>query len=147
MVDFLIAFGFMCLQNSGVVTRSIIATLCGIILIPTFWCIWRSWRNNQEPSNAEEPNRTTLTFEEDRVKSKEKGFTFMRDDSDTKSQPTIRPKRRSRTLSFMTNTLKVPFQKLRRDSSKKVVEDSEESESVVVVDEIEMRSSSSKSIV
>ena len=108
ILSFLIAFGFMCLQNSDVVTRSVIATLGGIILILIIWCIWASWRN-QEPSNADKPNkRTTLTFEEDHVKSKEKGFTFMRDDLETKSQPTMRP---NRTLLFMKTTLNIPFQK------------------------------------
>ena len=141
MVDFLIAFGFMCLQDSGIATRTIIATVCGIILILTFWCIWTSWRN-QESCSADIPGRTTLTFEEDRVKDKEKGFTFTRENSDIKSQPAKRPKLRSRTLSTMKTALKVPLQKLRRGSSKKVVEDSEES----IVDEIEMSSVSKSKI-
>lgn len=124
MVSFLIAFGFLCLQDTGVDSRSVIGTLGGIILILTIWCIWTSWRY-QEPSNAEKPKRTTLTFEEDRVKQKEKGFTFTRKvDSDTKSQPTKRPLRRFRTLSSLTTTLKHPFKKLRRDTSKREVDES-----------------------
>jgi hypothetical protein len=131
MVSFLIAFGFMCLQDTGVDTRSVIVILGGIILILTFWCIWTAWKN-QEPSNADEPKPTaTLTFEEDHVK-REKGFKFRREGSDTtKLEP--QPKlltRRSRTLSFMATTLKAPFEKLRRGRSKKVV---------LVEESIEMR--------
>ena len=111
MVSFVIAFGFLCLQDSGVDTRSVIATLCGIILILTFWCIWTSWRK-QAPSNADKPERTTLTFEEDHAKRKKKGFKFKREDSDTlsqvDSQPTERSKPRSMTLS-LTTVLKLPF--------------------------------------
>ena len=124
MVSFLIAFGFMCLQDSGIATRSVIAILCGMILILTFWSIWTSWRN-QEPSHADEPKRTTLTFEEDHVKQKEKGFKFRREESDTtETQRKRPPTRRSRTLSSLRTSLKVPFKKLRRDSSKKEVEES-----------------------
>lgn len=138
MVSFLIAFGFMCLQDSGIATRSVIAILCGIILILTFWSIWTSWKN-QEPSNADEPKRTTLTFEEDNAKRKKKGFKFRREDSDnTNPQPNRRPARRSRTLSTLATSLKVPFKKLRRDSSKKEVEES--------IDEMEMSSSSKSNI-
>ena len=88
MVSFLIAFGFMCLQDSDATTRSVIATLGGIILILIIWCIWALWRN-QEPYNADTPNnlkRTTLTFEEDRVKLKRKGFTFRRENSNITPQ-------------------------------------------------------------
>jgi hypothetical protein len=123
MVSFLIAFGFLCIQGSGVSTRSVIVILCGIILILTFWCIWTSWRN-PEPSNSKpnaKPKRTTLTFEEERVKQKEKGFTFTRKNSDTKSQPTGTklPDRSSTLSSSFTTAMK----KLRRDSSKKAVEE------------------------
>ena len=117
MVSFLIAFGFMCLQNSGVATRSVIATLCGTILILTFWCIWTSWKK-QESSYADKPKRTILTFEEDHVK-KEKGFKFTREDSDiTKSQPNKLQVLQSRTLSSLKAALKFPFKKLRRDKFK-----------------------------
>jgi len=119
MVSFLIAFGFLCLQDASIATRAVIAVLFGIILILTFWCIWTSWRRNQEPSNAEEPNRTTLTFEEDHAKQKEKGFRFKRVDSDTKSQLSKRA-----TLSSLTTTLELPFKKFRRDSSTEAVEES-----------------------
>jgi hypothetical protein len=128
MVSFLIAFGFMCLQDTGIDTRSVIVILGGIFLILTFWCIWTSWRN-PEPSNADEPKRTAiLTFEEDHVK-REKGFKFTREGSDTtKLEPEPEPElptRRSRTLSIMATTFfKAPIEKLRRDSSKKVVEES-----------------------
>jgi hypothetical protein len=134
MVSFLIAFGFTCLQDSGVASRSVIATLCGIILILTFWCIWTSWRN-QEVS-AEEPKRTILTFEEDHAMRKEKGFKFTREDSETtepqptEPHPTKRPVFRSKTLSSVTTALKVPFTKLRRDSSMKAVDESMEMESI-----------------
>jgi len=114
MVSFLIAFGFMCIQDSGVATRSVIYTLCGIILILTIWCIWTSWAN-QELSNGEEPKRTILTFEEDHAKRKEKGFTFRREDLDTSKLQPERPPRRSRTLSTLTSALRVPFRKLRCD--------------------------------
>ena len=138
MVSFLMAFGFMCLQDSDVATRSVIATLLGIILILIFWCIWTSWRK-QEPSKSDKPERTTLTFEEEHAKRKTKGFTFKRlgEDSDTtKTQPTKRPKR-SRTLSsFKTSLKKVPFNKLRCDSSKKAVEE--------IIDESEKEKPSSK---
>jgi len=117
MVSFLIAFGFLCLQDTGIAPRSVIVILCGIIFILTSWCIWTSWRN-QEPSNADEPKRTTLTFEEDHAKRREKGFKFKRDDSDTTTTPQAR--RRSKTLGSLKTTLKVPLDKLRRNSSKKV---------------------------
>ena len=111
MVDFSIAFGFMCLQDSGVATRSIIATVCGIILILTFWCIWTSWRNQKSSSKVDKPKQMTLTFEEDCVKYKEKGFTFTREkNSDINSQPTKLPKLRSRNTSTMkTDFKKIPF--------------------------------------
>ena len=79
VVFFLIAFGFMCLQNSGVAARSVIVTVCGIILILAFWCIWTS-RRKREPSNADGPKRTTLNFEEELAKRKKKGFIFKRQD-------------------------------------------------------------------
>jgi len=133
MVSFLMAFAFMCLQDSGVATRSVILTLCGIILILIVWCIWTSWKK-QESSNADKPKRTTLTFEEDHAKRKQKSFEFTRDDSDTKPQPTKRPaRRRSMTLSSLTTTLTVPLKKFRRNSSKNTV--------VEPVDETEKSSS------
>lgn len=133
MVSFLIAFAFLCLQDSDVATRSVFAILCGIIMILTLWCIWTSWRN-QESSNADKPKRTTLTFEEDRVKRKEKGFTFERMeslDSDSKSQleeqPTKTEKKRpaARRSTTLSTALKLPFQKFgRSDSSKTEVDES-----------------------
>ena len=100
IVSFLIAFGFMCLQDSGVATRSVIAILWGTILILTFWCIWTLW-SKQEPSCADKPKRRILTFEEDHVR-KEKGFKFTREESDiTKSQLNKRQVLRSRTLSSL----------------------------------------------
>ena len=129
MVSFLIAFGFTCLQDSGVATRSVIATLCGIILILTFWCIWTSWKS-QDPSDAEKPKRTILTFEEGHAK--QKGFKFRRADSDTtESQPTKRP-----SLESLKTTLKAPFKKFRRGNSKKAVEEP--------IEDIEMHSLKSK---
>ena len=119
MVSFLIAFGFMCLQDAGIASRSVVAILCGIILILTSWCIWTSWKN-QESSNADEPKSTTLAFEEDHAKQKEKGFRFKRDDSDTKSQHTSK----CRTLSTLSTTLELPFKKFRCDSSKNTVGES-----------------------
>ena len=119
MVSFLIAFGFTCLQDSGVATRSVIATLCGIILILTVWCIWTSWKS-QDPSDAEKPKRTILTFEEGHAK--QKGFKFRRADSDdsdtTKSKPTKLP-----SLESLKTTLKAPFKKFRRGNSKKAAEE------------------------
>ena len=127
MMSFLMAFGFMCLQNSGVPTLSIIGTLCGVILILTVWCIWTSWRK-QEPSNADKPKRTTLTFEEDHAKQKSKGFEFTRDDchdSDTKPKTIKRLALRSVTKwSSWTTTLKLPLEKFRRGTSKIAVEES-----------------------
>ena len=109
MVYFLIAFGLMCLQDSGVASRAVIATLFGIFSILTFWCICTPWRK-QVPSYADKPQRTILTFEEDSAKRKEKGFKFTREDSDTtKSQPT--------KLPALRTTFKAPFKKLRRDNS------------------------------
>jgi hypothetical protein len=123
MVSFLMAFGFTCLQNSGVATRSVIAALCGIIFILTFWCIWTSWRN-QEASDVSEPKRTILTFEEDHAKRKGKGFKFTREDLDTtKSPPTKRPVTTTPS-PVLDDRLKVPFTKLRRHSSKKADEES-----------------------
>lgn len=119
MVSFLIAFGFTCLQDSGIASRSVVATLCGIILILTFWSIWTSWRN-QEPSDADQPKRTILTFEEERAKRKEKGFNFKfkKDDlDDTKSQPT------KRVLRSLKKAFKAPVKKLSRDKSKKAAEE------------------------
>ena len=105
IVSLLIAFGFMCLQDSGVATLSVVGTLWGIMLILTFWCIWTSWtRRYDEPREADQPKRTILTFEEDHTKRKEKGFKFKREDSETKPQPTGRPKRR------------LPFKKFRHDN-------------------------------
>ena len=133
MVSFLMAFGFMSLQNSDFITCSVIGALCGVILILTVWCIWTSWRK-QESSEADKPKRTslTLTFEEDHAKIKQKGFEFMRsvsEDLDTsKQQPTERSA--SRSMSF-TN----PLKKLRRDTSKKSVEDEESIEIDVVRNE------------
>jgi len=139
MVSFLMAFGFMCLQDSDVTALSVIGTLLGILLILTFWCIWTSWRNQEPSPKADKPERTTLTFEEDHAKRKKKGFTFKREDSDaTKAQPTKRRKR-SRTLSSFTTPLKVPFNKLRCDSWKKAVEEPE-----IIVDESEKEKPSSK---
>ena len=111
MVFFLMAFGFMCLQDSGVLTRSVIVTLCGVILILIVWCIWTSWRK-QEPINVDKPKRTILTFEEDHAKLKPKGFKFTRDNSDT----IPRPARRSTTLSSLKTALKLPLKKFRRDT-------------------------------
>ena len=134
MVSFLMAFGFMCLQNSDFITCSVIGTLCGIILILTVWCIWTSWRK-QESSKADKPKLTTLnlTFEEDHAKLKQKGFEFTReesdtsDTSDTSQQPTERSASRSMTLSSL-NPLKIFW----HDTSKKVVEDEESIELDVV---------------
>ena len=129
MVSFLIAFGFTCLQDSNVATRSVIATLCGIIMILTVWCIWTSWKN-QDPSDAEETKRTILTFEEDHAK--QKGFKFSRADSDTtKSKPSKRP-----SLESLKTTLKAPFKKFRRGNSKKAAEEP--------IDDMEMPSLKSK---
>ena len=131
MVCFLLAFGFMCLQGSGIPTRSIIATLCGVILILTAWCVWTSWRD-PESSDADGPKRTTtLTFEEEHAK--QKGFKFTRENSEsdtTKPQPptvTERPAaRRSMTLSSLAPTLKLPspLKKIRRDTSITAVDES-----------------------
>ena len=122
MVSFLIAFGFLCLQDSGVDTRSVIAILFGIILILTFWCIWTSWRK-QEPSNADKPERTTLTFEEDHATRKKKGFKFKREEeSDNKSEVDSQPAEPSRLRSMTLSLMELPF-KFRRDSSKKGVDE------------------------
>ena len=143
MVSFLIAFGFMCLQDSGVSTRSVVGTLCGLILILTFWCILTSWKNWGNERSSDKSDRTTLTFEEDHAKRKEKGFKFKREGSVTESQvdsqPTERPRPRSTTLS-LTTALELPFKKLRRDSSKKEVEEED------IDDKISDKSSSKSNV-
>jgi hypothetical protein len=117
MVYFLIAFWFMCLQNSSIATRSIIVTVCGVLLILTVWCIRTSWEE-QPPPNADEPKRTTFSFEEDHAKQKSKGFRFKRDTVEPK--PAKRPaRRRSTLLSDLKTTWK---RKIRRDTSKTTVD-------------------------
>ena len=116
MVCFLIAFWFMCLQDSSTATRSIIVIVCGVLLILTVWCIWTSWEE-QPPSNADEPKRTTFSFEEDHAKLKPKDFQFKRDTNEPK--PTRRPARRGSTL---LSDLKTTWKRnIRRDTSKTTV--------------------------
>ena len=115
MVSFLIAFWFSCLQDSSPATRSVVVTVCGVVLILIVWCIRTSWEE-EEPSNAK-PQQTTLTFEEDHAKIKPKRFEFRR--TTTKPHPIKRPVRRRSTL---LSTLKAPLQKIRRGTSKTMVE-------------------------
>jgi len=118
MVSFLIAFWFESLQDSSAAARSVVMTVCGVILILIVWCIKTSWEK-EEPSN-DTPQRTTLTFEEDHAKIKPKDFAFIR--TTTKPRPIKRPARRRSTLSSLSATLKAPLQKIRRGTSKTMVE-------------------------
>ena len=72
------AFWFMCLWDSGAATRSVVAIVCGAILILTVWCIWTSWEK-QPPSDAASPDEL-LSFEKDTTQ-KTKGFKFERNES------------------------------------------------------------------
>jgi hypothetical protein len=112
MVSFLVAFWFSCLQDSSAATRSVVVTVCGVILILIVWCIRTSWEE-QEPCNAQ-LHQTTLTFEEEHAKMKPKGFEFRR--TSTKPHPIRRPARRRSTLIA---SLK---EKIRRGTSKTMVE-------------------------
>jgi len=118
MVSFLIAFWFESLQDSSAATRSVVVTVCGVVLILIVWCIRTSWEE-EEPCNAQ-LQQTTLTFEEDHAKRKPKGFAFTR--TTTTPHPIKRPARRRSTLLSLTATLKAPLQKIRRGTSKTIVE-------------------------
>lgn len=121
MVSFLMAFWFMCLQGSGAVTRSVIATVSSIILILITWCIWTSWEK-EPPSDAEDPEEN-LSFEVDADKKKWKGFTFMKDTTTaTTPQPTEYP---PWFTHFSLPTVTTWALKIRNDSSNTMVPDEE----------------------
>jgi len=73
MVSFLVAFLLMCLVDSGIVARSVIGPLCGIIAVLIVLCIWSSWEK-QPASDAETPENS-LSFEDD-SEERSKNFTF-----------------------------------------------------------------------
>lgn len=73
MVSFLVAFLLMCLVDSGIVARSVIGPLCGIIAVLIVLCIWSSWEK-QPASDAETPENS-LSFEYD-SEERSKNFTF-----------------------------------------------------------------------
>jgi len=120
MVSFLIAFWFMCLQDSNAATRSVVVTVCGVLLILIVWCICTSWEE-QEPGNEENLKQTTLSFEEAHAKPGPKGFKFERE-AEPQAKAIKRPIRRRSTLSALRATLKAPLNKIRRGTSKTVVE-------------------------
>ncbi|KAF8814754.1 hypothetical protein BYT27DRAFT_7205709 [Phlegmacium glaucopus] len=75
MVSFLTAFLLMCLQDAGIVDRTIIGSLSGVIAVLIAWCIWTSWEK-QPDSDAKEPEES-LSFEQDDESEKiSKKFTF-----------------------------------------------------------------------
>ncbi|KAF8814751.1 hypothetical protein BYT27DRAFT_7334287 [Phlegmacium glaucopus] len=75
MVSFLTAFLLMCLQNSGIVDRTIIGSLSGVIAVLIAWSIWTT-REKQLASDAKAPDEL-LSFEQDDDSEKiSKKFTF-----------------------------------------------------------------------
>ena len=75
MVSFLVAFLLMCLQDSSIVTHSVIGSLCAVIAVLVAWCIWTSWEK-QPASDAETPDEL-LSFEEDNAsEERSKSFAF-----------------------------------------------------------------------
>ena len=78
MVSFLVAFLFACFKGSGVIPRSLIGSLCGVIAVLVAWCIWASWEKHP-PSDAETPENL-LSFEKNndsRKPPRSKKFTFV----------------------------------------------------------------------
>ena len=108
MISFLIAFWFMCLQDSGAPTRSVVAGVCGVILILTAWCIWTSWE--EHPASDAKPPDVHLSFEKDYARQKPKRFKFERIEETSPQHSPQDPARQSTTLSWSTS-LKAPFKR------------------------------------
>ena len=104
---------FMCLQDSGSATRSVVVTVCFIIMILIVWCIWMSWEKAPESDAIEDD----ATFKVDHAKQKSRGLTF---DTAIPQKP-AEYQRRSTILSWSP-----PFPlNIRGDTSKTEVEESE----------------------
>jgi Ca2+/Na+ antiporter len=71
IVSFLIAFFFMCFQDSSTATRILVGLLCAAVAILVGWCVWTIWERRRE----EEPIPTFPDEEE----------TAVADDSDRRS--------------------------------------------------------------
>lgn len=75
MVSFLVAFLFLCFQDSSTAIRAVIGSLGVAITVLIVWCIWTSWEKPPD-SDAESPE-DLLSFERDNEsEDRPKGFTF-----------------------------------------------------------------------
>ena len=75
MVSFLVAFLFLCFEDSNIVTLSLIGSLSGVITVLVAWCIWTSWEKH--PVSDAEPSEKLLSFEEDDdSEERQKRFSF-----------------------------------------------------------------------
>jgi len=75
MVAFLVAFLFLCFEDSDIMTISLIGPLGGVITILVVWCVWTSWEKH--PVSDAQPSEKLLSFEEDDdSEERSKKFTF-----------------------------------------------------------------------
>lgn len=75
MVSFLVAFLFLCFQDSNIITISLIGSLSGVITVLVVWCVWTNWE--KDPPSDARPSEKSLSFEEDDdLEERPKKFTF-----------------------------------------------------------------------
>ena len=127
MVSFLVAFLFACFKgSSGVVPRSLIGSLYGVIAVLIAWCIWASWEKHP-PSDAETPE-DLLSFEQNDDSKKtprSKKFTF---EVVVESEVTEEPQPSALGFNLPTTFTWPAFLRRRRqsyDSNGTVIEDVE----------------------
>ncbi|KAF8799763.1 hypothetical protein BYT27DRAFT_7200997 [Phlegmacium glaucopus] len=64
MLFFFMALWLMCLHGSGAVTRSVVMTVCSVILMLIIWCIWTSWEEQRSQAKVPEGRVNTAVVPE-----------------------------------------------------------------------------------